>query len=151
MPTSCSACFGRELSIQQWNFYSMPSSYTCFGRHYSPLAPCNPFRLTCVEKSVLIQPAQDKLLNLLFDVLLDISRIQRASVLRCTNNLRHKLRMGDGLAAFHDPHDGCLRLIISICHHPFMRLFVLLLGFLGLDLIDLNAVFGVGEIKIHGK
>ncbi len=59
--------------------------------------------------------------------------------------------MGDGLAAFHDPHNGCLSLIVSICHHPFMRLFVLLFGFLRLDLIDLNAVFGVGEIEIHGK
>lgn len=32
-----------------------------------------------------------------------------------------------------------------------MRLFIFFFGFFGLDLVDLDAVFGIGEIQIYGE
>ena len=89
--------------------------------------------------------------NLLFNILLDISRIQWASILGGADDLRHELGVGDCLARLHDSDDGGLRLVIAICGDAFVRLFVLFFGFLGLDLIDLDAVFRVGEILVQGE
>lgn len=41
--------------------------------------------------------------------------------------------------------------VVAICGYAFVRLFVLGFGFFGLDLVDLDAVFGVGEVEIHGE
>lgn len=59
--------------------------------------------------------------------------------------------MGDCPAGFHDSDNSCLGLVIPIGDYSFMSLFVLCFGFLGLDLVDLDAIFRIGEIFIHGE
>lgn len=59
--------------------------------------------------------------------------------------------MGDLLARLHDADNSRLRFIIAIGRDSFVGLLVLFLGFFGLDLVDLDAVFGIGEIQIHGE
>lgn len=59
--------------------------------------------------------------------------------------------MRDCLARFHDADNSRLSFIVAICDYAFVRLFVLFLGFLCLDLVDLDAVFVIGEIGIDGE
>ena len=56
--------------------------------------------------------------------------------------------MCDLLSALHDPHNCRLCLESPISGHALMGLLVFLLGLLGLDLVDLDAVFGVREAVI---
>lgn len=84
--------------------------------------------------------------NLLFDILLDISGVQGPSILCCADDLRHQLGVRDRLARFHDADDSCLRFIVAICRDSFVGLLVFFFAFFGLNLVDLDAIFGIGEI-----
>lgn len=81
----------------------------------------------------------------LFNLLLQHRRVQRTTILRRRNNLRHQQRMGNLLATLHDPHNRRLRLELAVLLDAFVRLFVLFLGLFQLDLVDLDAHLGVGE------
>ena len=59
--------------------------------------------------------------------------------------------MRDTLSALHDADDCSLRFIVTVCCNTLVSLLILLLGFFGLDLIDLDAIFGVGEVEIHSE
>jgi hypothetical protein len=59
--------------------------------------------------------------------------------------------MLDRLPALHDPHYCGLGLVVSISSYTFVSLLVLGFGFLELDLVDFNAVFGVGEGGVVGE
>ena len=59
--------------------------------------------------------------------------------------------MGNCLARFHDADDSCLRFIVAICCDSFVSLLVFFFGFFGLDLVDFDAVFEIGEIQIYGE
>ena len=55
------------------------------------------------------------------------------------------------LAALHDPDDGGLRLVMPVGSDALVRFLVFLRRFLELDLVDLDAVFGVGEGEVDGE
>ncbi len=57
--------------------------------------------------------------------------------------------MRNRFPALHDAHDGGLRFEIAVGGDAFVRLLVFGLGFFGLDLVDLDAVFGVGEGEVY--
>lgn len=59
--------------------------------------------------------------------------------------------MCDCFPSLHDSNNGRLRFVIAIKYNPFVGLFVLLFGFLGLDLVDLDAIFRVGKAKVDGE
>lgn len=59
--------------------------------------------------------------------------------------------MRDHLAGLHDAHNGRLGLVSPIGRDALMRLFIFFLSLLGLDLVDLDAVLGVGEVRVDGK
>lgn len=59
--------------------------------------------------------------------------------------------MRDRLSALHDPHNGGLRLEVTISSDSFVGLLVFGFGFFGLDLVYLDAVFGMGEGEVYGK
>ena len=59
--------------------------------------------------------------------------------------------MSDRLPALHNAYDSSLRLVVAVRCNTLVSLLVLLLGFFGLDLVDLDAVFGVGEVEVHGE
>lgn len=59
--------------------------------------------------------------------------------------------MRDRLLLLHDPHHGRLGLVRAVRRHALVRFLVLLLRLLGLDLVDLDAVFGVGEGGVEGE
>lgn len=59
--------------------------------------------------------------------------------------------MRDDLAAFHDPHDRRLRLIVSVRRDPLVCGLVLLLGLLQLDLVDLDPHLRVRECRVIRK
>lgn len=59
--------------------------------------------------------------------------------------------MTNTLLPLHDPHHGRLRLVRAIGGHALMRFLVLLFRLLGLDLVDFDAVFGVGEGGVEGE
>lgn len=59
--------------------------------------------------------------------------------------------MRDDLTALHDTDNRRLRLVVSIRGNPFVRALVFLLGFLELDLVDLDAHLGIGEAPIVGE
>lgn len=56
--------------------------------------------------------------------------------------------MGDLLPALHDAYDSSLRLVVAVCCYTLMSLLVLGFGFLSLDLIDLDTVFGMRKAEI---
>lgn len=56
--------------------------------------------------------------------------------------------MGNGLPTFHDADDGCLGLEVPVGGDTLMGLFVLFFGLFGLDLVDLDAIFGVGKVHV---
>lgn len=89
--------------------------------------------------------------RLLFDILLDISRIEYTSTLSGNNHLRHEFCVCDGFASFHNPNNCCLRFEIAICRNPFVGLLILRFGFLCLDLVDLNAILLIRETLVHRK
>ena len=55
------------------------------------------------------------------------------------------------LAALHDAHDGGLRLVMPVGGDALVRFLVLLRRFLELDLVDLDAVLGVGKGEVDGE
>ena len=59
--------------------------------------------------------------------------------------------MPDGLSALHDAHDRRLCLEVAVLCHAHVRFFVFFFGFFELDLVDLDAVFGVGEVGVEGE
>lgn len=89
--------------------------------------------------------------NVLFNVLLDFRKLQHTTSAGGFDHFRHQLRVRDGLTALHDSDNRCLRLVVPISGNPLVRALVLLLGFLKLDLIDLDAHLGIGEARIVGE
>ena len=59
--------------------------------------------------------------------------------------------MPDCLAALHDPHDRRLRFEIPVFGDADVRFFVFFFGLAELDLVDLDAVFGVREGVVEGE
>ena len=59
--------------------------------------------------------------------------------------------MLDRLAALHDSHNSSLCLIMSVCGHTLVSLLILLFGLLELDLVDLDAILGIGEAQIDDE
>lgn len=59
--------------------------------------------------------------------------------------------MRNGLPAFHDPDNGRLRFVITIRSYTLVRLLILLFGFFGLDLVDLDAIPWVRKVEIHSE
>ena len=59
--------------------------------------------------------------------------------------------MANGLPALHDAHDRRLRLEVAVFRHAHVRFFVFFFGLFELDLVDLDAVFGVGEVRVEGE
>lgn len=59
--------------------------------------------------------------------------------------------MANGLPALHDAHDSRLRLEIAVLCDTHVRFFVFFFGLFELDLVDLDAVFGVGEVRVEGE
>ncbi len=57
--------------------------------------------------------------------------------------------MRDRLPTLHDPHNGGLRLEVTISSDSFVGLLIFGFGFFGLDLIYLDTVFGMGEAEVH--
>jgi hypothetical protein len=55
------------------------------------------------------------------------------------------------LPALHDPYNSSPSLDMSIRGHTFMRLFALGLGLFELNLVNLDAVFGVVEARVEGE
>jgi hypothetical protein len=99
----------------------------------------------------IIIPLHIILLNQPINIPLNIRHPQHAPTNRRLNNLTHKLRMANRLPALHDAHDRRLRLEIAIFRHTHVRFFVFFFGFFELDLVDLDAIFGVGEVWVEGE
>lgn len=57
--------------------------------------------------------------------------------------------MRDCLPTLHDPYNRRLRFKPTVSGDPFVRLLVFGFGLFGLDLVDLDAIFGVGEVGVH--
>ena len=87
----------------------------------------------------------------LLNVLLDVCRIQNTSRLGCSDHLRYQFCMSDLLPALHYPHNGSLCFVVAISSDTLMSLLVLGLCLFGLDLIYLDAVFGMGKGKVDGE
>jgi hypothetical protein len=99
----------------------------------------------------IIVPLHIILLNQPINVPLDISHSQNTTTYRRLDNLTDKLRMTNSLPALHNPHNRRLSLEIAIFGHTHVRLFVFFFGFLELDLVDLDAVFGVCEVGVESE
>ena len=56
--------------------------------------------------------------------------------------------MSDLLSTLHDTDNRGLSLVVTVGGHTFVCLLVLGFGFFGLDLIDFDAVFWVGEVEV---
>ena len=125
----------------------MPRNY----RHYAlpHLAPYSPCRSICESQHHPV--IREESLHSLLNILLNIRRIQHTSTLRSSNDLRNELSMSDRLPALHNADDSSLRFVVAVRCNTLVSLLVLLLGFFGLDLVDLDAVFGVGEVEVHGE
>ena len=85
------------------------------------------------------------LLDQAIDVLLDICHSQNTSAHGGLDRLAHQLLMANRLPRFHDPHNGGLAFEVTVLGNPNVGFLVLFLSLLELDLIDLDAVFGVAE------
>ena len=55
------------------------------------------------------------------------------------------------LSALHNPDNGSLRFIVAVCGYTLVSLLIFGFGLLSLYLIDLDAVFRVGEVDVHGE
>ena len=89
--------------------------------------------------------------NVLFNIVLDIRRVQHATALGSLDHFHHQLLVSDGLAALHNPHNRCLRLVFPIRLHPLVSRLVLLFRLLELDLVDLDTHLGVREFDVERK
>lgn len=123
---------------------------------YSPHpAPCNPSQSTYHKASqhhTLPYPTQrftKTCRNSPINILLDILDIKHAPTLGRHDDLGHQLRMPDSFPRLHDAHHSRLTLEIAVRRHPLVRLLVFLFRLLQLDLVDLDAVFIVGEAEVH--
>lgn len=59
--------------------------------------------------------------------------------------------MGDSLPALHDPHNGRLRLVMSVRGNPLVRFLVLFFRLFELDLVDFDSVLWVCEAVVDGE
>ena len=91
---------------------------------------------------------REKKRHILVNLLLDLRRVERAAVLRETDRLGHQLWRRDGLAALHDAHDRRLRFVLPVAADVLVRGRVLFFRLPELDLVDLDAVLGVGEADV---
>ena len=55
------------------------------------------------------------------------------------------------LPTLHDPNNSSLGFVVAICSYTFVCLLVLGFGLFGLDLIDFDAVFYVGEVGVDAE
>lgn len=99
----------------------------------------------------IILPLHIILLDQPINIPLDIRYTQDAPTDRSLDDLADELRMTDGLPALHDAHDRRLRLEVAVFRHTHVRFFVFFFGFFELYLVDLDAVFGVGEVRVEGE
>ena len=132
----------------------MPGSYTHSCSLRSRLAPCIPCQSTCTWLDPIqigAQILEQKQPHLLFNILLDIRRIQDASALGGGDDFRHEFGVGNGLAGLHDANDGGLGFVVAVGGDALVGFFVFGDGFFGLDLVDFDAVFCVGEAEVDGE
>jgi len=99
----------------------------------------------------IILPLHIILLNQTINIPLNIRHAQHTSTNRRLNNLTHKLRVPNRLPALHDAHDRRLRLEVPVFCDAHVRFFVFFFGLFELDLVDLDAVFGVREVWVEGE
>jgi hypothetical protein len=88
------------------------------------------------------------LLNQPVDVLLDISHTKHTSAHRSLDDFSNKFLMGDQLATLEDANDGGLALEVAVLGNADVSLLVLFLRLLELDLVDLDAVLGMFEVRV---
>ena len=89
--------------------------------------------------------------NILLNILLNLTNLQHASILRLLDRLLDKLDMLDCLSTLHDADDGRLGLVLPVLGNPFVGFFILLFGFFELDLVDLDADLLVLEGGVEGE
>ena len=99
----------------------------------------------------IILPLHIILLNQPINIPLNIRHAQNTPTDRSLDDLTDELRMTDGLPAFHDAHDRCLRLEVAVFRDAHVRFFVFLFGLFELDLVDFDAIFGVSEVRVEGE
>lgn len=85
----------------------------------------------------------------LFNIVLDLRYVQHPATPRRLDHLRDQFSVRNLLATLHDPHDGRLRLKVSVGRHSLVRLLVLLLRLLQLNLIDLDPELLVRKGRIE--
>lgn len=85
------------------------------------------------------------------NVLLDLCYIENTSALRGLDDLSHKFRVRNRLAALHDADDGGLGLKVAISCDSFVGLLVFFFCLLELHLVDLDAVLFVRESRVDRK
>ena len=59
--------------------------------------------------------------------------------------------MFDRLSALHDSHNSGLCLIMPIGGYTLVGLLILLFSLLELDLVDLDAILGIGEAQVDSE
>ena len=129
--------------------------YQCpMQRNYTRCAPPRPFPYSPYRSICFGQHAYTKSprkLDILFNILLDVRRIEHASGLRCRYDFTHQLSMCDTFPTLHDPDNSRLRLVVTVRSDTLVSLLILLFRFLRLDLVDLDAVSWVYEIEIDSE
>lgn len=91
------------------------------------------------------------LLNQPINIPLDIAHRQHTSTHRRFDRLAHQLLMAYTLPGLEDADHSGLTLEVPVLCHANMSLFVLFFGLFELDLIDLDAVFGVREVGVDAE
>ena len=120
-------CKGRQYPVQ----YAIPCSY-----------------LGNIAVHVTLLSLHVILLDQAIDILLDISHPKHTSAHRGLDDFSHEFLMRDQLPTLENAHDGCLALEVTVFRNTNVSFLILFLGLLELDLIDLDAVFGMLEIWI---
>jgi hypothetical protein len=85
----------------------------------------------------------------LFNLALNLRRLQRTPTLRSIENLRDQLGVTKDLTTLHETHDRSLRLEVSVGGDTLVRRLIFLFCFLKLDLVDLDAGLWVGEVGVE--
>jgi hypothetical protein len=85
----------------------------------------------------------------LFNLALNLRRLQRTSTLCGIENLRDQLGVTKDFTTLHETHDSSLRLEVSVGGNTLVRRLILLFCFLELDLVDLDAGLLVGEVGVE--
>jgi hypothetical protein len=111
----------------------------------------NPRHLRNICIHSIILSLQELLLNQPINIPLDPRHIQRAPTPRHANSFRHQLTMRNPLARLQYAHNSRLGLVVPVGSDAFVRFLIFGDGLFELDLVDLNAVLGVGKGGVEGE